>query len=508
MQTIERVFFKLLGGIMLVIALFWSWSSLSWFNLLDLKIPLVVLLLVIAGGVVFHRPVFWFLKCIYQFICRHKYSFVVLCVLFQIVLLLSADMMIRSDAAVVYLGASKLMSSDLIARYLTRNPNNIALFLYERTFFTIFDNPLALWILQVLNIVYVHLSGFLFYRTASDFYSQSVADKVFIFYMLLVGFTPKFMAMYSDILILPLLGMQFYLIFYLLHHLESHKIVWWHLVLLGIVTAFGMAIRPTAIILVIAFFMVLFFKKLWKKLTFFLLFFLVSFIATFGMIQYSIGHQNEVVLLEGEGLSKNLLTFVNLGLTFSGTDQTDMKNGLQSYLPKEEWGNYNNGLFNNDHQLKEIKRRLQAYTPLTFWQHTLEKQYHTTGQGNLNWIYKKAKREKTAFISPLAQYTKDHRLAQFFRDYFIYTDQKNYQYYDYFIQIVWAILVLGIILFYGKIAEQPRERVLSLALFGGLLFLQLFEGGKSRYLIQFLPQILLIAAIGWENNFICKKLKK
>ena len=37
---------------------------------------------------------------------------------------------------------------------------------------------------------------------------------------------------------------------------------------------------------------------------------------------------------------------------------------------------------------------------------------------------------------------------------------------------------------------------LSLAVFGGLLFLTIFEGGKTRYLIQFLPQILLVASIG------------
>jgi len=37
---------------------------------------------------------------------------------------------------------------------------------------------------------------------------------------------------------------------------------------------------------------------------------------------------------------------------------------------------------------------------------------------------------------------------------------------------------------------------LNLAVFGGLLFLQIFEGGKTRYLIQFLPQILLVSALG------------
>ncbi|WP_131542045.1 glycosyltransferase family 39 protein [Streptococcus sp. X13SY08] len=490
---------------MLVVTLFWLWSSLSWFNILELNIRLPILLSLALVAFLFHKPISWFLQKVYSWICHHKIWVIVLAILFQISLLLSANMMIRSDAAVVYLGAAKLMPPDLIARYLTRNPNNIALFLYERSLFNWFDSQSALWILQFLNILYVHVSGYLFYRTARDFYGQSLGDKVFLFYLVLIGLTPKFMAMYSDILVLPLLGIQLYLILYFVKHLESQLMIWWQVVLLGIITALGIALRPTAAILVIAFFIILFFKKQWKKMAIFFLFFTLSFSGTYGLIQLSISNQKEVVLLDGKGLSKNLLTFVNLGLTFTGTDQKDMKKGLESYLPKEERSNYNNGLFNNEHQLAEIKRRLHEYTPVTFWQHILEKQYRTTAQGNLNWIYKDAKREKTAYVSPLAQYTKGNPLAKFFRDYFIYTDQENFKYYDFFIQLIWVLFVLGVVFFYIKIAERSMERVLSLALFGGLLFLQIFEGGKSRYLIQFLPQMLLIAAIGWENILVCKR---
>lgn len=48
---------------------------------------------------------------------------------------------------------------------------------------------------------------------------------------------------------------------------------------------------------------------------------------------------------------------------------------------------------------------------------------------------------------------------------------------------------------------------LLLALLGGLAFLMIFEGGKSRYLIQFIPQILLLAGRGWENNALFPKIK-
>ncbi|WP_386794886.1 hypothetical protein [Loigolactobacillus zhaoyuanensis] len=40
-------------------------------------------------------------------------------------------------------------------------------------------------------------------------------------------------------------------------------------------------------------------------------------------------------------------------------------------------------------------------------------------------------------------------------------------------------------------------RVLRMAFFGLLVFLFFFEGGRSRYMIQFLPVIYISAVVGW-----------
>lgn len=37
--------------------------------------------------------------------------------------------------------------------------------------------------------------------------------------------------------------------------------------------------------------------------------------------------------------------------------------------------------------------------------------------------------------------------------------------------------------------------ILKLSIIGSLMYLLLFEGGRSRYLIQFLPQIILLSGI-------------
>ena len=63
-------------------------------------------------------------------------------------------------------------------------------------------------------------------------------------------------------------------------------------------------------------------------------------------------------------------------------------------------------------------------------------------------------------------------------------------------QVIWIVLSAGLVGAYLKRRDTDDFNFLSLAVFGGLLFLTIFEGGKTRYLIQFLPQILLVASIG------------
>ena len=48
--------------------------------------------------------------------------------------------------------------------------------------------------------------------------------------------------------------------------------------------------------------------------------------------------------------------------------------------------------------------------------------------------------------------------------------------------------------------------MILLALFGSLLFLLIFEGGKGRYMMQFFPLVLIMTGVGW-NNVICKMCK-
>lgn len=65
----------------------------------------------------------------------------------------------------------------------------------------------------------------------------------------------------------------------------------------------------------------------------------------------------------------------------------------------------------------------------------------------------------------------------------------------YFIAQIWWIIWLGMLTFGTTKDYSKPKQMMRLAIIGGMLFLLLFEGGRSRYLIQFLPIFLMLATM-------------
>ncbi|MBF0844079.1 hypothetical protein IR117_05625, partial [Streptococcus danieliae] len=87
------------------------------------------------------------------------------------------------------------------------------------------------------------------------------------------------------------------------------------------------------------------------------------------------------------------------------------------------------------------------------------------------------------------------------RRHFISYDRPEFQFYAWVKQLVWLALAWGVLRASRPYAGDRVElQFVMLAVLGGFLFLQVFEGGKTRYLIQFLPQILALSSMGWIRN--------
>jgi len=74
--------------------------------------------------------------------------------------------------------------------------------------------------------------------------------------------------------------------------------------------------------------------------------------------------------------------------------------------------------------------------------------------------------------------------------------------YKFFPQIIWVVAL--IFMLFSTIGDSGETlQFLKYTIVGGFVFLLLFEGGRSRYLIQFLPYLFTLSGLGIDK-FISK----
>ena len=133
--------------------------------------------------------------------------------------------------------------------------------------------------------------------------TKKVADWVYTLYVALICYSPYFYSMYTDIPPLPLIALQLGLALDLLKRGDSGA-QWKTSLLFGLLSGLTMLIRPTTIIVVIAFWMVLFFKGQWKVFGKVFALTLLSTGLVYGALNTAVKHKTAVPILEGEGLAQ------------------------------------------------------------------------------------------------------------------------------------------------------------------------------------------------------------
>ena len=439
---------------------------------------------------------------VYRWIVSHKWVVFLLLFVFQTSILISTKLMIRSDAAIIFNNVIQRGERPGISMYLSIWPNNMFLYYYEWIFYKIFGEGF-IWILQFLNILYVNLPLIVFTKTLSKYYSKDISDKFFVLYSLILGFTPQFVAMYTDVMLCPIISVQIYMIVRIIKEQETMdiKTCLKSSILFGLISGLGILVRPTSAILCMAFFMIILVVFRIKKFIYFLSIFCLFVLVVYMPINYLMKNSSLIKFQEGRGC--NIFSYIDLGLTETGGDQIDYRDGIDRYADPSTNVDGVDDRWSKEVSIKDIKRRLREYNMVTFTHHIFLKARLTVEDGTLGWAYVDS--FPMYFMNPLYEKLENNKLTSFIRNHFINTDSIQYNYYRYYLQIVWCFIVFFFVysvLFRFKRHRNNRDYVfelLLLAVFGGLLFLMIFEGGKTRYLIQFLPQILIISSIGWES---------
>ena len=217
--------------------------------------------------------------------------------------------------------------------------------------------------------------------------------------------------------------------------------------------------------------------KLYKKnvLSFFVaMFFFIITVGCFSIFQ----KQQTIVNYDAE-MQKPWTHFVMMGLTGSGgysEKDTRKVNSLPTLEKKKKY------------TTETIKKRLEDYGMVGYTKFLLVKHFNNTDRGDFGWgrdgtPQNPTKPSKSEFQTKL-------------RDTY-YQQGKRTNNLRFVMQILWIVVLLGMLLsFFVKDIQGGTLLIIKLTIIGAFLYLLLFEGGRSRYLIQYLPFFYLLSANG------------
>ena len=395
--------------------------------------------------------------------------------------------------------------------YLTRCPNNLLLaFIYwvvAQTVPKVFGIGFAQGVLQILNAILIDISGYFLYKGIAKV-NQPAGNCLFLLYYGLFSITGYLVIVYSDIYALFFSSVCIYLIIDVClsacnnpsRDKLTHRKSFISLVLLGLFTAFSYEMKPSSSIVSLAAICCLLIFGInyfgFKRTLLYLLFSFIGFSVGFCLVRFFINYVMQANYSPGHAYPMS--HFVAMGLTdrggFNYADRLEMTS-LGSYKAMD------------DRAKDLIVERLVSYGPGGFAAFLLRKFAYTFcdpsfsfGQFDSLFIY------NGSVFGFSAEHILDAKLFSAVRGLFTPGTALNFCVYL-FQSILYLIVVAGLVSFFKSMfcfSEDAASNsnvslvhlILLFSFLGSVLFLLLFESGRGKYLIQFLPIYFVIASFG------------
>lgn len=498
---------KIGNSIFFLFGLFWLYFSVyfifEYFNILytNLESAVAKILFVIPFLVIF---LFHFRKVVgkyagklLQFLNKHKFIVLLFVVVFQLMIAITSVRIAEADVSYIFSIATDKEYAHA-SDYISLNPNNYLLALWMKLNYFLFHKNTVL-ALSLWNIVFIDVSIYLIYLTNSLCINKKAADFSYFLLILILGFSPQHIYIYSDPINLFFLTASIYL--FVLSIKKDFCIR--YMIVSALSFSISYALRPTSMIFILAGLIVLFFYWIsnrksfaYKKIFRGILAFLLTFALLTNLFSFSLKHQDFVKYEEGR--SRTLLYFIDLGLTYPGNNHAELPKSVLTAVGDER----------KEAALADISKRLNDYDFTSFTGHLYYKYYWIVNEGMFGWFQERILNENSALDSDWLLKFQSKRFARLVRTY-VYVDGKNYHSYARIIQIIWIVISIGIFAYPFFYKESPYQLWMQITVFGAILFLMIFEAGRTRYLIQFLPAIITVSSLGLagiEKGF--KKFQK
>ncbi|WP_047999223.1 hypothetical protein [Lactiplantibacillus herbarum] len=403
--------------------------------------------------------------------------FICLGVYWQIQMVLSLSASIGWDVGTI---VDSLSNSKLANAYLSRNPNNTFLFFFQHTILNVLHLKPTWITVNFISLVCLDLSLVLNAVTARLFNKHALL-VILVFQLILMIFFIQIIVPYSDVMVLPFVSL--FLLGFVLSFHTKHIYLGTLLFTFGTLGAYLM--KPSAVIpaIIIFSYTVIKFigtfnvrqltKQTIKTPLIIICLFLTIFVGgdlVFNHFEY---HNTTVTITKGQGQPAN--HFIAMGITGQGMWSAEQFTATNNMATKQQRANYSNRI---------ILSQLKQYGVFGFGQFLLNKNYNNTSDGTFGWF-----RGDGPYITKPAV----NKLQQIY-----YSTGRHYHDYQFSYQTLWSFSLLLLLL--GTFHISEFTQLLRLSILGGLAFLLIFEGGRSRYLIQFLPLILILNALTFHST--------
>ncbi|MBD7894720.1 hypothetical protein H9564_03145 [Limosilactobacillus sp. Sa3CUN2] len=446
-------------------------------------IVLIVLIFIFIIGTFFQgfRKILKKIFVVHQL--RMSLFFLVFALIVQMLFLYCIHPVIGFDAGAIHNALLTPQNAE-IRGYFSSNVNNIFPLMFQYWIVSLLHN--SSWFLcESVTVFLVDLSALLNIGTVLIMDQAKFSLICYIQSVWLILY-PMAIVPYTDNWVLPFVSLFIFLVsvFWVSNSSIAMKIC--ASIISGVVLTLIYNMKPSGIVPVIAVFLMIMLslcfstkekKRLLYKATVFTISFAIGFIPSFNFIKTQISHQRIVQVLPGREVPA--IHFIQIGMSGDGgysAHDALMMSVLQTKHQRV------------DYSQKKIREELSEkginYVPFL-----IRKQGLNSSDGTFAWL------REGHFINQRVNYNLKG-IRGFFTS-FTMPEGVNLHNYQFLAQIWWISIV--IILNFSWSADGSIIQCLRLGIIGAFLYLLIFEGGRSRYIIQFLPMFLIMWSLVLEE---------
>lgn len=368
--------------------------------------------------------------------------------------------------------------------YFSSNTNNLFIELLMLKLAILFGNHT--WIFfDYFTLFLVDLSVLLNLLTISVIKIKKLSIAIYSHALFLLFF-PSIIIPYSDTWVLPLVSGML-LIYFLILYKKNFIIRVFLSVTLGLTLVVTYNVKPSAIIPIIAMTIIelLFMVKSGKikitlKFIAIIILIITSSILSEKFIQQKVCNQTFIRITKGREVPA--IHFISMGV--SGEGGYNAKDALMMSIlqTKEERIKYSED---------KLVERLKGKGVFGYIKFLLQKHSNNTSDGTFGWL-------KEGNFFKESSSPSNTSISGKIKNYFLLygTHIEDFRMITQIIYIFFMILIL-----FGGNDKEKNILFLKLCILGGFLYLLVFEGGRSRYLIQFFPMFMLLFSLSFSKSF-------